>query len=86
MHIGGTMSSTDPIFNNTNLVQRNVAISSLANGRDIFYIDMNPVLVDGDGNLIAEYSNDQIHVKAEYYHLWSDFLRQNTIDPNIAPK
>ncbi len=86
MHVAGPLSFTDSIFNNTNLVQRNAAIASLANGRDIFYIDMNSVFTDGDGNLIAEYTNDDIHVKAAYYPIWADFLRQNTIDVTKEPQ
>ena len=79
MHVSQIKSSTDATFNNTSLVQRNKAISELANGRDIFYIDMNPAVCDSDGNLIGDYTTDGVHLKANYYRLWSDFLRNNVV-------
>jgi lysophospholipase L1-like esterase len=80
MHVSQIKSSTDATFNNTSLVQRNKAISELANGRDIFYIDMNPAVCDADGNLIADYTTDGVHLKANYYGLWADFLRDNVVN------
>lgn len=79
IHIAAPQCQTDSVFNNTNLVQRNKAISELANGRDIFYIDPNPAVCDKDGNLISEYTSDQIHLKANYYNLWSKYIRENVV-------
>jgi len=85
MHVGIGSSQTNATFNNTNLVQRNTAIASLANGRNIFYIDPNTAVCDSDGNLIAEYTTDEIHLKAAYYNKWVQYLRENTIDPTVKP-
>lgn len=79
MHVGIGKSQTSPIYNNTNLVQRNKAISQLANGRSIFYIDPNSALCDKDGNLISEYSEDELHLKGNYCNLWADFIRKNVV-------
>lgn len=76
LHVGQLKSSSDGVYNNTSLVQRNKAISELANGRDIFYIDPNPALCDSNGDLIADYTSDQIHLKADCYKIWADWLRK----------
>ena len=79
MHVSKDMSSTDPVYNNTAIVQRNQAIATLANGRNIFYIDMNADLCDEDGNLKKELTGDGIHLKASACELWHKFLRGNAI-------
>lgn len=76
LHVGQVKSSSDGVYNNTSLVQRNKAISELANGRDIFYIDPNPALCDSNGDLIADYTSDQVHLKANCYNIWADWLRK----------
>ena len=86
LHVDAAHSQTDPTFNNTSMVLRNTAIASLANGRDTFYIDPNKEVCDGDGNLIADYTTDGIHLKAAFYKKWVDVLRDNTIDPDKPAK
>ena len=79
MHVSKNMSSTDPVYNNKAIVQRNKAISTLANGRNIFYIDMNGIFCDKNGDLKTEMTGDGIHLKASSCALWHDFLRKNAI-------
>ncbi|MBP3736175.1 MAG: hypothetical protein J6I56_04065 [Lachnospiraceae bacterium] len=79
MHVSKQRSSTDKIFNNTCIVQRNTAIASLANGHDIFYLDMNPEFCDENGDLYPELSADGIHLKASAYSKWHEFLLNNAI-------
>ena len=79
MHVSKNMSSTDPVYNNKAIVQRNRAISTLANGRNIFYIDMNGDLCDQNGDLKAELTGDGIHLKAAACELWHKFLRRNAV-------
>lgn len=75
MHVTKERSQKDKVFNNTLIVQRNAAIASLANGRDIFYIDPNPAVCDEEGNLRAELSTDQVHLKAVAYDLWTEYIK-----------
>ena len=70
MHVSEKKSSTDSCRNNTVICQRNYAISTLANGRDIFYIDMNPYVCNANGDLIEDLSGDGIHLKASAYERW----------------
>ena len=77
MHVSEEKSSTDSCRNNTVICQRNYAISTLANGRDIFYIDMNPYVCNANGDLIEDLSGDGIHLKASAYERWDRSLLEN---------
>ena len=74
MHVSGSKSRSDPVFNNTIIVQRNRAIATLANGHDIFYLDMNPDFCDEDGNVLENITGDGVHLKASAYEKWHSFL------------
>ncbi len=74
MHVSGEKNSKDPIFNNSNINARNNAVATLADNKDIFYIDVNEVVCDEEGNLNEEYTFDQIHLLGVYNDLWKEFL------------
>lgn len=82
MHVDKALSSSDSSRNNTVIVQRNEAIATLANGRDIFYIDMNPYVCDENGDLKDELSGDGVHLKASAYENWDRSLMENAIVRN----
>ena len=77
MHVSYEKSSSDSCRNNTVIWQRNYAISTLANGRDIYYIDMNPYVCDASGDLLPDLSGDGIHLKASAYERWDRSLMEN---------
>lgn len=79
MHVTASRDETDEYFNNTNINERNEALKALANGVDIFYIDVNPLYDDENGNLIEEYSSDNIHLYGNRYVKWREFLFANGI-------
>lgn len=74
MRVGEEKNNTDAIFNNTNINGRNQAISLMADNQTIFYLEVNDAVCDENGNLISDYTFDQIHLKAKYYQLWKDYL------------
>ena len=66
--------SASSIYNNDTINERNEAISQIADGEHVFYIDNNPAFDDETGALKKEYSGDGVHVKAPYYRLWLESL------------
>lgn len=74
MRVGARKNASDPVFNNMNIAIRNVEIETLADDRRIFYLDVNEVFSDENGNLFEGWSNDQIHLKAKYYAVWKEYL------------
>ncbi|MCR5545112.1 MAG: hypothetical protein K6F30_01360 [Lachnospiraceae bacterium] len=86
MHVTQSYSSKDSIYNNTSIVDKNKAISTLANGHDIFYLDMNETVCDENGNLIAELSTDGVHLLGKNYRIWEDYIKTHVIVRNEKDK
>lgn len=80
MHVSEKKSSSDAIFNNSNISARNNAIATLADNVHFFYIDMNEAVCDENGNLNAEYTHDQIHLLGMYNDLWKQFLLEHGVE------
>lgn len=74
MKVGSGKSASSTSINNNNINRRNTALKELANGWNIYYLDINPAVCDSDGNLPSNYSFDQVHLYAKYYYLWVDYL------------
>lgn len=66
--------SDSSIYNNDTINARNAAISALADGRHVFFVDCNAIFDDENGALTSSYSGDGVHVKAPYYTMWRDYL------------
>ena len=49
-------------------------MATLADNEQIFYVDVNEVVCDEEGNLKADYTFDQIHLLGVYNDLWKQFL------------
>ena len=77
MRVSEEKSSDDKIFNNDNINARNNAVATLADNIQVFYIDVNEVVCDEEGNLNAEYTFDQIHLLGVYNDLWKQFLMEH---------
>lgn len=80
MRVAKEKDSKDAIFNNSNINARNNAIATLADNRNIFYIDVNEAVCDEEGNLNSEYTFDQIHLLGAYNSLWKEFLLSHGVD------
>lgn len=79
MHVTTQYSDSSDVFNNDNIDARNTAAAAIANGRDILYLDMNECVDDGAGGVIGDYSYDGVHLKAEYYKLWTEWMKAHGI-------
>lgn len=74
MHVTKDYARGQKVYNNDNIDMRNTLIAELANGTDILYLDMNVAVSGKKGGLKKQYTWDGVHLKAEYYQLWVDFL------------
>ncbi len=79
LHVTEKQSAADEYFNNDNINRFNEAIATLADGENCFYIDINPMFDDENGNLNTDYSSDEAHVKAQYYVEWCDWLMTQAV-------
>lgn len=79
MHVSAKRSASDDVFNNDNINAFNNRISGLADNSNIFYLDVNPLFDDNNGNLRADYTNDDTHVLGKYYKIWTDWIASNAV-------
>ncbi|RKD29460.1 hypothetical protein BET01_07905 [Lacrimispora algidixylanolytica] len=79
MGVSKKKSDSDPIFNNKNIQERNAAIETLADNSSIYYIDVNQVIMDDSGGIPSEYTFDNVHLKAAYYSIWTNYLMEHGV-------
>ena len=77
LHVSASRSHSDRIYNNANLEAFNQRISKLADGIRIFYLDVNTLFDDDNGNLADKYTVDNTHVLGKYYRTWSNWITEN---------
>lgn len=66
-------------INNEGIVARNEGIAALADNEKVFYLDVNPLICDETGGMIADYTFDGVHLKAKYIGIWKDYLKTHAI-------
>ena len=77
MHVSSDYSDTHDIVNNDNIDDKNGAIAAYADGIKLFYLDMNTAVDDGKGGLIKDYTWDDIHLQAQYYSVWEEYIYEH---------
>lgn len=80
MHVSGSRSASDSIFNNSNINKFNHMLASLADTKNAYYLDVNPLFDDANGNLSTEYTYDNTHVLGKHYKTWTDWISENAIE------
>lgn len=74
LHVTEKKSASDKIYNNEAINRLNQAIMGMADNQTRFYVDVNEVFDDANGNLDASYTADDAHVLGKYYAQWADWL------------
>jgi len=77
MCVGKSKSDSHRTINNPRIYERNEKLKTLANNTNIYYLNINEAIADENGNMPANYSFDQVHLYAQYYYLWRDYLLQH---------
>lgn len=78
LHVTKTRSNSDKVINNYNINQLNTALSKIADNVKIFYLDVNFMFDDENGNLSSDKSNDNTHLYAKYYTEWGKWIINQT--------
>jgi lysophospholipase L1-like esterase len=65
-------SLSEPI--NEKIRQVNAKLATLANGKDVFFLDVSDKLVEPDGTISAEVMPDKLHVAGPGYTRWLEAL------------
>jgi len=86
IYLQGIMKVTDKrsakgdYIHNEGIDARNVEIAKLADNKQVFYLDMNSVVCEENGGLKASYTGDGVHLKAQYYDIWKEYLLEHVAD------
>lgn len=80
MKVAKTKSEQDAIFNNEGIEERNQRIAELEDKKNIFYLDMNEVVCDEEGNLRSDLTFDDVHLYGSKYDAWVQFLLEHGIE------
>ena len=79
LYVSASYAEDEPVFSNDNIRDLNKRLSRLANGKDIFYIDVNPLFENENGDLNDELTGDGAHVYADLYQEWDEWLKTRGI-------
>lgn len=74
LHVTKKRSDSDAIYNNKAINRFNKAVSEYADNEKIYYIDVNTLFDDEEGNFDNKYTGDNTHPFARYYTEWSKWL------------
>ena len=53
--------------------------AALADGENIFYLDINEVVTDETGNLNPDYTWDEVHLLGKYDVIWLEYFSSHGI-------
>ncbi len=78
LHVSKAKSDGDKLYNNDNINRLNAALAGLADGEQVFFLDVNPAFDDENGCLQGDLTWDGVHLLSKHYSIWADWLRENT--------
>lgn len=79
MGVSPKKDKSDPVFNNTNIRDKNYAISKLTDGIHIFYLNIQEIYEDENHNLAQELTFDNVHLYAQHYDKWVKYLKTHAV-------
>ena len=79
MKVTTERSSQGDYITNEGIEARNAELAKLADNEKVFYLDVNPMICDETGGLVASYTSDGVHLKAKYIQIWKDFLKTHAV-------
>lgn len=79
INISASRDAQGDAINNANINEKNALLKELANDEYIFYLDINEVLIDGNGCLNADYTSDGIHLGGSSLPIWEDYLYTHAV-------
>ncbi len=80
MKVTTERSEQGDYITNEGIEARNEEIAKLADDEKIFYLDVNPLICDETGGMVASYTYDGVHLKAQYIPIWLDFLKEHAVE------
>lgn len=86
MHVTKEQSEKDAIYNNDNINGVNEMIEGLADNERVFFLDVNELFDDDEGNLSTDFSSDSFHVLGRYYKDLVDWIWSASGDASFVTR
>ena len=80
MKVTTERSGQGDYITNEGIEARNEEIAKLADDEKIYDLDVNPLICDETGGMVASYTYDGVHLKAQYIPIWLDFLKEHAVE------
>lgn len=80
MKVTSQRSGQGDYITNEGIEARNEEIAKLADNTKVFYLDVNPLICDENGGLESSYTNDGVHLKAQYIPIWKEYLQTHAVE------
>jgi lysophospholipase L1-like esterase len=71
--------SSGGVFTNERIRARNLKLEKLADGKNIFFLNVSSGFCDKDGCMPEQYSGDGVHIKAKHYSIWKNYLLTHAV-------
>ena len=79
LHVGKYRSESWEFYSNERLELYNRMIALNADHKNVFYLDINEGYDDAEGNLVDEYTSDDLHLDTHCYEPWEEYLKSHAI-------
>ncbi|QSX05226.1 hypothetical protein JYG23_11125 [Sedimentibacter sp. zth1] len=79
MPVSKGKDTKDKIYNNTNIENFNKLILQMTKEKEAYYIDSKEAMADENGYLPDDAGHDGVHLNAEYYEKWFNYLKTHTV-------
>lgn len=79
MKVTTERSNKGDYITNEGIEERNAGLAAMADNRRIFYLDVNPLVVDDTGGLNPDFTYDGVHLKGKHLEIWKNFLKEHAV-------
>lgn len=79
LHVTTECSAKSTIYNNQRINELNLEIQKIGDELGCYYINVNEIFDDAQGNLLKEYSTDGSHILGKYYADWVQWILDKEI-------
>lgn len=70
-------------FNNQKIGQFNAEIARLAQEKELYFVAVDEILTDEEGQLPVEKTTDGAHFTRDWYEAWYDYLKTHTVPEEV---
>ena len=72
-------SDGNDVYTKANVDKMNQMLVDMVNKKGVCYLQINEVLTDEAGYLMADAANDGVHLKQEYCKKWLEYIKTHTV-------